>query len=812
MVAEINSVHSRLSLLASVQPDAIFSRDSSEEISYGEAYRTSEKISAWIQQQPFFEIGQPLFTFCEAKPAYLPLILGVLNSGMVWAGLEPNSPIGHNKNTLSCSAKPILIVPNEYIPEFPNFGVSEPLFIFEGISIGEQFGRSHEVDSESNALIIFTSGSTDKPKGVLRRQSDLFQNANAQSLAYSFGPNDSIAAAYSTNTMGFLRAFLNTVCSGGCYRPVKLSDTGEDGLLRSLADPRVNNLHIVAPVFRKIFKTLGSNKIFNNIERVILGGDAATPDDLALFQTFFSRSCELFSSLGSSEAGTISIWKSGHGYNPEREKLPCGQVLPSVKTLLDVDGKVSTPSENEVGELLVSSPSVAKEYWSNQDLSNKKWVKQGNGEIFYRTGDLVAFDEMGLLHHFGRVDTAAKINGVLVDPAAVEHIIVQYHGVAEVVVLINFQSGNGKPTVEAFLVLTPDFQANEFDGYLDTHLLNAAKPKMFYEMDRTPRTRTGKTVTTSLDYSRPFNLKPKPAKHKSPNLDALRKIWVQILEISEIGDQDDFIALGGDSLDFITLVLKIEEQFGVKFSVDELAGILTLTEMTNAISKKTQRIQISSKPNACEIIKNTVSAWRGTSIGRKELIKTASSSPGVNLFWCLQSDIEFQLLSKQLAPSVKLHALRSLNLLIKRTDSALNEVAELYADEIMSVHKDLGGPLYLGGNCQGSTLMLLVAKILQNKGVTIDHFIMMEKFFDEPINFPVTMLFGDKSERNLYRHGDLSLSYAMSQYKNLRGIYEISGQHGHFFSALNIDSLRSQIMNALTYAEDFIVNIKSQRL
>jgi acyl carrier protein len=305
-----------------------------------------------------------------------------------------------------------------------------------------------------------------------------------------------------------------------------------------------------------------------------------------------------------------------------------------------------------------------------------------------------------------------------------------------------------------------------------------------------------------------------------PNSEGLKEIWSKILELDEIPDEGNFVSLGGDSLDFIALVLNIEQKFGVRFSVDELAAALTLPAMTLAITEKSKGRQRSFESDTRSLIADTLSTWEGESIGDNELVKRISSSQNSVLYWCLQSEREFKRLSQLLEKTVNLHGLRSLNLLIKRTDENLAEVAELYADEIISLHRDHNTPLYIGGNCQGSTLMLWVAKALERKGMEINHFIMMEKFFDEPLAFPVTMLFGDKSERNLFRFGGLTLPYAKSRYPNLRGIYEVRGQHAQFFSDNNIDSLAVQIINAIRDAEkrtlrnrNFLrVNLKNLRV
>ena len=792
---------SRFEKFASEFPQAPFSKDSQNCVNYGEAYSQTKRVASWIRQQVFFDAKQPIFTYFESKAAYLPIILGSMHSGMPWVGLDPNLPSGHNRRILSLVSDPKVIVPREYQARAKD-ALNDAVLI-DPADITDGLDRSNTllIDPDSTALITFTSGTTDMPKGVVRSHRQISENAFAQSKAFGLRPNDCLAGGYSPNVMGFLRAFLNILSAGGCYRPALIREQGEDGIVSAVNSFNVNVLHIVAPIFRKIFSTIDDKSIFANVDKLILGGDAATPQDLEIFRRLFGQHAAIYSGLGSSEAGSISVWQGNRDFQPDREKLPCGALLPNVSVLMDCGGIIKEPVENEVGELLVSSPGIAKGYWQNEKLEDQKWVQVKGRSTYYRTGDLVAFDEVEELHHFGRVDSSHKISGVLVDPFYIESVLERYDAIDEVAVEIRPGNQRARLEVEAFLVLNSELDKTNFQSFMDEQLIGAAHPTILYEMTALPRNSNGKILRLSLDRSSPLSKHSRKSGSVEPGLNSLRSIWAETLEISEVKDDCSFVELGGDSLSVIVLALEIEREFGVRFTVQEIAGLASLHDMSQAIAAKKdgQKTEIRLQPT--ELLYNAVSTWRGKQVEESGLIRQLNQSKGKRIYWCLQSEIEYTTLSEAFGDKLNLRAMRSLNLLAARTPENLKSVSEAYAEAILNAESDCTESLNLGGNCQGSELMLKVAHVLHNNGIEINHFFMMEKFFNEPIPFPVTVLFGKESERNTYRTGELTLEYATEMYPKLRGIYEVSGKHGQFFAPNNIRSISERVLSELIPTE-----------
>lgn len=782
--------------VAAERPLSLFAREQDFSVNYQQAQSEIVSIAGWIQSQSFFISGEPIFTYFRAEAATLASILGVMRSGMCWVGLDPDSPSRVARNILSMSVKPIILCSRDTYKEAVELEVSAIVIILDEILNRPQPFPTQLPGPDSIALITFTSGTTGQPKGVVRTHRDLSANAFAQSHRYDLHHFDCVAGGYSPSVMGFLRAFLNIISVGGCYRPFSLKSSGGNGLSEALAEDGVTALHIVAPVFRAIFGTMDSTTVFSNVNKVMLGGDAATPKDFELFKRHFDDHSEIYSSLGSSETGTICIWKGEKNFIPDREKLPCGIVLQGVDVLIDVDGSVSAAIPNQIGELLISSPGTALNYWGNDHLSKQKW-QEIDGKRFCRTGDLVVFDEMSNIHHFGRADQVVKINGFLVDPAYIEFNIEKFPGIKEVAVETTSRTKSGKPVVEAFIVAGADFNKDKLKDYLGQHLINAAIPTFFFLMEKLPRNMNGKLMRSSLSRSTPLLLSDvSETFFKADHVATLKSIWQNILEVSHVGDEESFFEVGGDSLSFLILALEIEKFFGKAIPMEILASRPRLLEMANCIVAEINNGNVGQDILAYDPINvqmNALKGWQGESLGPRGVIRHAPNPGSERLFWCLQSEIEFVLLSVRLGESFELCGLRSLNLLIQRSEKNIDAISWAYADEIIFVTGDLSKAVYLGGNCQGSELMFQVAKVLLARGQSIAHFVMMEKFFDEPFDVPTTMLFGDKSDRNLCRTSGLTVDYARSRYPNLTGIFEINGKHGEFFSPPCIGSLVDRI-------------------
>ncbi|MEO0343245.1 MAG: AMP-binding protein [Pseudomonadota bacterium] len=805
-----------LAHFAQTQPDLVFARSATKEIRYSEACTEVEKIAAWLQGQDFFEKNRPIFTFLPAQAEYLTTFLGAMQSGMPWVGLDPNFPSSMNASILDVSDRANVICANRDRERLNDLIPAARLITIEDIWASDRDGNCVLPNPEDIALITFTSGSSGKPKGVARSQRDVFANASGQAARYSLCSADTVVAGYSVSVMGFLRAFLNTLSVGGCYRPVDLRSHDENGLLAAMDEETSSLLHIVAPVFRTLFGTLHYKRQFSSIKRLILGGDAATPTDLELFRKHFRFDAKIYSGLGSSECGTISIWEGRRDYFPEREKLPCGDVLEGVDIFLNVEGELIEPMPDLVGELFVSSPYMAHSYWNDQDLSDEKWAVAENGKIYCRTGDLVALDHFGVLHHFGRADQVVKVNGMLVDPALVEHVVAQYPGVTEVAVETQTVDASGKRVIEAFVAHEDSCELSDLERFLEENLVPASHPKFWYRMPELPRGKSGKVLRIALDRNNPFTWRRTSRPKSASKTSKLKRIWRSILLVKDFPADANFFELGGDSLSTIALAMQIEQNFGFKVSIEDILKEPRFAQMERKLLAK-QNLQSIKSFSLADLkkkrigkqrkgdsgidpvvgVRNQVELWGAECIGDEGILVQRAGASGPPLYWGLQGKDEFHQISRNLENDVTVRGIKSMNFVCPKTPKNMDRLATAYAASIIELTGNLKMPVYLGGFCQGATMLFEVANKLLALGQSIGHFISLEKYIEQHFPVPTTFVFGTESERNMPRVMGLNVENVKPFYPYVSGIHEIAGRHGDIFYDHKIGPLVQHIKRAM---------------
>ncbi|WP_285535208.1 AMP-binding protein [Brucella sp. NBRC 12950] len=267
--------------------------------------------------------------------------------------------------------------------------------------------------------------------------------------------------------------------------------------------------------------------------------------------------------------------------------------------------------------------------------------------------------------------------------------------------------------------------------------------------DQVPRTALGKIRRLHLpDLSSP-NIAYR-SQAKTSTLDefgALLGIWREILKLEGDFDADeDFFLLGGDSLMALDLIVEVERVYNTSLNLQDFAETLSLRN----VSLYLNGVNVGYTPSPdpwLEKMQNLMQSWPGKPGLEGGLIRRLSGgetlSKGANLFWCAQTPIEAENLQETLGTKVNSFILRSGAYLFHYDTIQSQAAAEHYANEIQRLAPH--GPLILGGNCQGATMMNEIIPLLQRAGREICLFIIADTDFprlskDEAFGMPVALI------------------------------------------------------------------------
>ncbi|GAA4449301.1 non-ribosomal peptide synthetase [Phytohabitans houttuyneae] len=392
---------------------------------------------------------------------------------------------------------------------------------------------------EDPAYLLYTSGSTGTPKGVLVTHRAIGHQLAWARDRFGLGPDDRVLHQLSTSfDPSILEIFwpLTTGAAVVLARPDGLRDPRYiAGLVR---EHGVTTILTVSSLLGPLADA--DPAAFAGVRRVLAGGDALTPATARRWLD--ATSVPLHNVYGPTEAAVqVTSW---HVEEVGEGTVPIGR--PVWNTRLYVLDPFLRPATT--GELYIAGPQLALGYHGRAALTADRFVADpfgGPGERMYRTGDRVRRLPDGALEYLGRADQQVKIRGNRVEPGEVEARLRRHAGVTDAAVLAR-ADGPGGLRLVAYLVPAGPLDLEGLRSDLAAALPEPMVPSAFVTLDALPRTPNGKLDRAAL---------PAPeatrAAARAPRDDRERLLCATVAEVlglPEVGPDDDFFALGGDSI------------------------------------------------------------------------------------------------------------------------------------------------------------------------------------------------------------------------------------------------------------------------
>ena len=287
---------------------------------------------------------------------------------------------------------------------------------------------------DSISCILYTSGSTGQPKGVLHTHRNELHSImhHTNNLRLSADDRFSLLAPYGTGqgTQDIFSALLN----GGTLYPWNMKSEGLNGLADWLVHEKITVYHSAATIFRHFVRNLSEREEFPDLRVIKLGSEQVSWKDVESYKKHFSRHCILLNAFSSSETKTIRQYL----INKETQisgRVPVGYPVEDMEVLiLDEAGHELGP--NHVGEIAVRSRYLSPGYWQKPDLTAAAYLLDSRcpDNRIFRTGEWGRMSSDGCLEHLGRKDAQVKIQGYRVETNEIELALLQQRS-AELCVL-----------------------------------------------------------------------------------------------------------------------------------------------------------------------------------------------------------------------------------------------------------------------------------------------------------------------------------------------------------------------------------------
>ncbi|MGA4837708.1 amino acid adenylation domain-containing protein [Streptomyces sp. G45] len=575
-------------------PDAIAVIHGADTVTYAELNARANRVARVLLRHG---VG-PDTLVAVALPHSTDLVvalLGVLKAGAGYVPIDPRYPSARVGFVLADADPALLVTDTATRGALPEHGLNEVLL--DGLDLGT--GDDSDLDDTDRlaplsplhlAYVMHTSGSTGTPKGVGVTHRGVVRFALDRRFA---GGSHERVLMHSTQAFDastyevwvpLLRGGTIVVAPSGPLAPADLAAV--------LADYGVTGLVMTAGLFRMVADE--RPEVFRGVREVWAGGDVV-PSGAVRRVLAACPGVTVVNAYGPTEA-TVAV-----AAHPVREAGEVGAVVPvggplGGVRLFVLDGVLRPVPVGVAGELYVAGDRLARGYVGRAGLSAERFVAcpfGGAGERMYRTGDVVAWSGDGGLVFQGRVDEQVKIRGFRIEPGEVEAVLTGHPGVAQAVVVA--REGVGGRRLVAYVVRVGeggiagggdiDFHvgvsAGELRRFVAERLPEFMVPAAFVLVDALPLTAQGKVDRAALP--EPETVGGVYRAPRSPQERILTDVYAEVLGVDQVGVDEDFFAVGGDSIRSLQVVSRARGR-GVEVSARQVFQYRTVAELARHAS------------------------------------------------------------------------------------------------------------------------------------------------------------------------------------------------------------------------------------
>jgi amino acid adenylation domain-containing protein len=422
------------------------------------------------------------------------------------------------------------------------------------------------------AYLMYTSGSTGRPKGVMLTHRNALCHGWGLGHFYRLGPGDRAAETGSLALTEFPLRLYPCLLNGATICTYDAKRRGLTGLVDWLRAEKVNVL-AARSVFEGLLAGLKDGEVLEDLRHVTFGSDTVYRDHIVQARRFTRPDCSIAVSMGSTEAGNITRLRVPRDMELTERVMPVGRPLPGMEVfVVGGDGGILPPGE--VGEMRVRSRCLSPGYWRRPELTARAFLPDPDGgdRRIYRTGDMGMLGPDGLFRHCGRADFQFKVRGYTIQAGDVEAALREIAAVTEAAATAQEQGGDTKRLV-AHVTLRPGPRptVSELRQAMSRKLPDYMVPSAFVILDEMPKTPSGKVNRKALPP--PGTARPELATAfvapRTPLEAALAAVWRDVLGLDEVGVDDAFLDLGGDSLLATRLVNRVRGELGVEVDLAE---------------------------------------------------------------------------------------------------------------------------------------------------------------------------------------------------------------------------------------------------
>lgn len=556
---------------AFARPEAMAVLQEETHISYGELAGAALAVSRTLRDLlPGEKRDQLVAVGLSRGWKQVAAVLGVLAAGAAYVPVDPSWPAARRAAVLSQGISAVVADDGAAAGDWgglPLVRVEPPA------SPGEPASRQVprlprcDTDPDSPAYVIFTSGTTGTPKGVVMSHAGAWNTIRTINERFAVGPGDRVLALSDLSFDLSVYDIFGMLSAGGSLLVPAPEEARDPLAWRRLMERHRPTLWNSVPALWQMLLDSGSPP--SCMPRLVLLSGDWMPVDLPARTGKIAPCARLVSLGGATEAG---IWSTAHETTPVDPppgwtSIPYGRALDG-QTMDVLHEDLSPCPDDVIGQIHIGGASLALGYLGDEALTRERFVTHPvTGERLYRTGDLGRWRSNGLMEFMGREDAQVKINGMRIELGDVEAALRTLPGVARAVAGVRILKNGTRRLVAHVQPATPDESPDPealrsgLKELLPTHMV----PREIHLVDAFPLSRNGKVDRAALPL--PDETPEEPIDRGSALEERLREIVAVHAGSSGFGLDDKFFDIGITSASLVAVQRDVNMAFGTSLAL-----------------------------------------------------------------------------------------------------------------------------------------------------------------------------------------------------------------------------------------------------
>ncbi|MGB6153512.1 MAG: amino acid adenylation domain-containing protein [Pricia sp.] len=588
---EFTGIHQCIERMAEIRPKATAVTFDEEHMTYGELNAKAHALAVRILEKT----GGSNTVIGLSVERSLDMVVGllaILKSGSAYLPIDPKYPAERIAFMMADADIEILVAQKQLSSLFDS-SEAHCLFVEDAETGSDVSDIEMPLPKKDDlAYVIYTSGSTGKPKGVPITHSNILNSTAARLAFYPDTPKAFLllsSISFDSSKAGIFW----TLCTGGNL--IVSKDRIEQDMFalgNTIAQNGVTHMLLLPTLYQLVLEHADRDSL-KSLTTIMVAGEACPA---ALVDDHFETlpEADLYNEYGPTEA---TVWCIAHKIGPGDTKgsVPLGRPMAHSQVLL-LDAAMNLVPMGATGEIYIGGAGLSNGYLNRPDLTLAAFVdnpfSDEAGDKLYKTGDIARYNADGDLVFLGRSDQQIKIRGYRVELQEIEKAIQNYDQFEMVIVQAESEENNSK-RLAAYFTADHPIDIATLRNFLKEKVPEYMVPQWLTQVDQMPLLPNGKIDHGALQALKRVGISEEDTERKHPRNELelkLHLIWQEVLQLDTIGVDDNFFALGGDSILSIQFIAKARKE-GIHLTPNQIFDNQTIAGLAQYLSDKEKQIE-----------------------------------------------------------------------------------------------------------------------------------------------------------------------------------------------------------------------------